>query len=89
MLSAARNSFEDVSSSLGIFLRDPEEWFKEGRLGESKVTLSVESIEEYIHLRNVARADKDWVEADRVRKLLEEAGVELFDRPGGTVWKPK
>ena len=89
MLTAAQNSFENVSEALGIFLRHPDEWFKEGRLGDSKVTLSVEKIEEYIHLRNEARAQKDWVEADRVRKLLEDGGVALFDRQGGTVWKPK
>ncbi len=89
LLSAVLASFEDVSKTLGIFLRDPEEWFKEGRLGTSKVTLPMERIEELIHLRNEARARKDWVEADRVRKILDDGGVELFDRPDGTVWKPK
>jgi len=89
ILSAAKESFDNVSQTLGIFLRDPEEWFQEARLGEHKVTLSVEQIEEYIHIRNEARARKDWAEADRVRKVLDDAGVTLFDRAGGTVWKPK
>jgi len=89
VLTAAQASFDDVSLTLGIFQRDPTEWFQEARLGEHKVTLSVEQIEQYIHLRNEARAQKDWAEADRVRKVLDEAGVTLFDRPGGTVWKPK
>jgi cysteinyl-tRNA synthetase len=89
LLSAVLASFEDVSKTLGIFLRDAEEWFKEGRLADSKVTLSVERIEELIHLRNEARALKNWTEADRVRKVLDDGGVELFDRPDGTVWKPK
>ncbi len=89
MLSAALASFENVSKTLGIFLRNPEEWFKEGRLTDSKVTLSVERIEELIHLRNEARSRKDWAEADRIRKLLEDGGVALYDRPDGTVWKPK
>jgi cysteinyl-tRNA synthetase len=89
VLSAARESFENVSRTLGIFLREPEEWFQEARLGEHKIALSVEQVEEYIHLRNEARAKKDWAEADRIRKLLDDAGVTLFDRPGGTVWKPK
>ncbi len=73
----------------GIFLREPEEWFKEGRLVDSKVSLSVERIEEFIHQRNEARARKDWTEADRFRKVLDDGGVELFDRADGTVWKPK
>jgi cysteinyl-tRNA synthetase len=89
ILSAAQESFDNVSRTLGIFLRDPAEWFGEARLGEHKIALSVEQIEEYIHLRNEARAMKDWAEADRVRKVLDDAGVMLFDRPGGTVWKPK
>jgi cysteinyl-tRNA synthetase len=89
ILTAARDAFENVSETLGIFQRRPEEWFQEARLGEHKVALTVEQIEEYIHLRNVARAGKDWAEADRIRKVLDEAGVALFDRPGGTVWKPK
>ena len=89
ILAAAHDAFEDVSRTLGIFLREPEEWFQEARLGEHKMTLSMEQIEEYIHLRNMAREKKDWAEADRVRKVLDEAGVTLFDRPGGTVWKPK
>ncbi|MDA8100445.1 MAG: cysteine--tRNA ligase [Nitrospiraceae bacterium] len=89
LLTAARDAFDDVSRTLGIFLREPEEWFQGARLGESKVTLSVEQIERYIHERNEARARKDWAEADRIRKVLDEAGVALFDRAGGTVWKPK
>jgi cysteinyl-tRNA synthetase len=89
LLSAAQESFDNVSRTLGIFLRGPEEWFQEARLGEHKMTLSMEEIEQFIHLRNEARAQKDWAEADRVRKVLDDAGVTLFDRPGGTVWKPK
>jgi len=89
LLVAAKAAFDDVAATLGIFLRQPEEWFKEGRLADSKVTLPVERIEELIHLRNEARARKDWTEADRIRKMLDDGGVELFDRPDGTAWKPK
>ncbi len=89
LLVAARTSLDNVSRTLGIFLREPDEWFKEGRLADSKVTLSVERIEELIHLRNEARARKDWPEADRIRNILDEGGVEIFDRPDGTAWKPK
>ncbi len=89
ILSKAMAAFDDVGKTLGLFERSPEEWFTEGRLADSKVTLSVERIEELIHLRNEARARKDWPEADRVRKILDDGGVELFDRPDGTVWKPK
>ncbi len=89
ILAVAQESFDNVAQTLGIFQRRPEEWFSEARLGEHKITLTVEQIEEYIHLRNEARARKDWAEADRIRKALDEGGVALFDRPGGTVWKPR
>jgi cysteinyl-tRNA synthetase len=89
LLSSAAAALENVSKTLGIFLREPGEWFTEGRRADSKVTMPVEQIEEQIHLRNKARAKKDWAEADRIRKALDEAGVELFDRADGTVWKPK
>jgi cysteinyl-tRNA synthetase len=89
ILFAAHASFENVSKTLGIFLRSPEDWFKEGRLADGKVTFSMERIEEFIHLRNEARARRDWTEADRIRQILSDGGVELFDRAEGTVWKPK
>jgi len=89
ILSGAVNAFDAVGRTLGLFTRDPEAWFSESRQAESKVTLSVERIEELIHLRNEARARKDWAEADRIRKVIDDGGVELFDRADGTVWKPK
>lgn len=89
ILSAARDAFDNVGKTLGLFMRVPDDWFKEGRAVDKKVTLPVEKIEELIHLRNEARARKNWAEADRIRKTLDDAGVALFDRPGGTVWKPK
>ncbi len=89
VLSEAARSFDDVGRTLGLFTRDPDTWFTESRQAESKVTLPVEQIEELIHLRNEARARKNWAEADRVRKILDDAGVALYDRADGTVWKPK
>ena len=89
ILVSAGAAFDDVGKTLGLFVRTPEEWFSEGRRTDAKVRLSVERIEELIHLRNEARSRKDWPEADRIRKILDDGGVELFDRPDGTVWKPK
>lgn len=89
ILAAASASLENVGQTLGLFTRDPAEWFRESRIPDNKVTLPVERIEELIHLRNEARAVKNWAEADRIRKMLDDGGVELFDRADGTVWKPK
>ena len=89
ILSAAADAFDNVGRTLGLFTRDPDEWFQEGRRTDGKVSLPVARIEELMLLRNEARIRKDWTEADRIRKVLDEGGVELFDRADGTVWKPK
>jgi cysteinyl-tRNA synthetase len=89
ILAAVSEVFDNVGRTLGLFTRDPDEWFQEGRRADSKVTLPVEQIEDLIRQRNQARGRKDWVEADRIRKVLDDNGVELFDRADGTAWKPK
>ena len=40
-----------------------------------------------IHLRQQARANKDWTTADTIRDRLTELGIALEDRPDGTIWK--
>lgn len=39
--------------------------------------------------RNVARQNKDWAEADRIRKELLSSGYEILDSPQGTSLKKK
>ena len=51
--------------------------------------LKSEKIDEAIQLRNRARSEKNWQEADRIRNELNRQGISLEDTPGGTVWKVK
>lgn len=44
-------------------------------------------VEERIEARSVARARKDFAEADAIRDELAEHGVVLEDKAGGTRWK--
>ena len=44
-------------------------------------------IEELIHRRKVARQEKDFDEADRIRDELHSQGVEIEDTPNGTLWR--
>lgn len=46
-----------------------------------------DDIENYIEQRREARTYKDFQEADRIRDLLKERGIELEDTPQGTRWK--
>jgi cysteinyl-tRNA synthetase len=36
--------------------------------------------------REIARANKDFSESDRLRTLLEESGLEIRDSPQGQSW---
>jgi len=40
-----------------------------------------------IHIRQEARAKKDWPTADIIRDKLTNLGIVLEDRPDGTIWK--
>ena len=40
-----------------------------------------------IELRALARANKDWGAADKIRDGLKELEIALEDRPDGTIWK--
>jgi cysteinyl-tRNA synthetase len=40
-----------------------------------------------IEERNAARASRDWVQADGLRRQLADAGIELTDGPDGTTWR--
>jgi len=49
----------------------------------------VVNLDQRIHARNVARQAKNFAEADRIRKELEEKGILLKDGPEGTTWELK
>jgi cysteinyl-tRNA synthetase len=63
-----------------------EEWldYKKG-----KIDISETEIENKIKLRNKARADKNYAEADNIRDYLLDKGVLIEDKDGKTIWKFK
>jgi cysteinyl-tRNA synthetase len=50
-------------------------------------TLTNERIEELIYQRLSAKKDRNFTEADRIRKELSDQGVVLEDSPQGTTWR--
>lgn len=81
---------------LGILQKDPKEWFqiplKKFQL--ERFSPSVEAglrepeIQTQINLRTMARKNKDFEEADRIRDALAGNGIILEDRPdGSTDWR--
>ncbi len=67
---------------LGILQSDPIEFLQ----GDKK-NIDVQQIEALIAARNKARAEKNWGEADRIRKELTEMSIVLEDGATGTTWK--
>ncbi len=77
---------KETGNVLNIFTRTPEEWY--GALMSVKnIGLTEADILVRIDERKQARERKDWAEADRIRKELEEKGILLEDRKDGTGWK--
>ena len=65
---------------LGILWQDPEEWFK-GDVSD------VAEIEKMIEERILAKKNKDYALADKIRNELKDKGIVLEDTPQGTIWK--
>jgi cysteinyl-tRNA synthetase len=79
-----------MGKELGLKFSEPKIFFqsldKLAQLkGEKKVSSDI--IEEKISLRNIARRNKDWSEADRLRKELADMGVVLEDKGEKTTWR--
>jgi cysteinyl-tRNA synthetase len=66
----------------GYFERKKERFLSSGRL-------TILQIKETIDLRDQARAEKNWAEADRLRNDLQRKGIVIEDTPAGTMWKVK
>ena len=87
-LTIRRDSLKKMGEVLGLIQESPETFWdgkKERWLHRHGST--ARDIEEKIRLRNLARSEKRWDEADRIRNELSEKGLALEDTPGGTLWK--
>ncbi len=57
--------------------------------GTPPISALVQSVEQYINDRNVARKAKNFAESDRIRDQLLAVGIILEDGPTGTTWRRK
>ena len=72
---------------LNILQHNPAEYVnnvKASMLQQANMTTN--DIEKYIAERAVAKQNKDWATADKVRAELLERGIVLKDTPNGTDW---
>lgn len=72
-----------LAGSIGLLQEDADAYFKSGNTDDVAV------IESLIAAREAARADKNWQEADRIRKELADMAVTIEDTSSGTTWKRK
>ncbi|RDI42702.1 cysteine--tRNA ligase [Aquicella lusitana] len=70
-----------LGNVLGVLTSDPEVFFKSG------ATVDSTKIEALIAARNQARHEKNWAEADRIRKELAAMSIVIEDSASGTTWK--
>ena len=72
-----------LAGVLGLLQREPHEFLQSGAADNG---LSADAIEALIAQRNLARANKNWAESDRIRDELAAQGVVLRDAGGETTW---
>jgi cysteinyl-tRNA synthetase len=83
---ADKQIFNSACNFIGLLEETKEEWldYKKGKIDISEI-----EIENKIELRNKARADKNYAEADNIRDYLLDKGVLIEDKDGKTIWKFK
>ena len=73
-------TLRELAATLGLFRKPP----REKSSGDDQLTGKLMDL--LIQLRATARGNKDFATADKIRNSLEELGITLEDRPGGTEW---
>jgi cysteinyl-tRNA synthetase len=82
----AAGMLRETGNVLNLFHRTPEDWYK-ALMAVKEIGLSEDDILARISERQAARERKEWAEADRIRKELEEKGILLEDKKDVTDWK--
>jgi cysteinyl-tRNA synthetase len=66
-------------------MQNPEEW-----IVKKTCDIDANKIDDLIKQRNKARIEKNWAEADKIRYLLDENNIVLYDdKDGNTTWSYK
>ena len=78
--------FVSACQFVGLLNEDYENW---QHYKKDKASINENDILNKIELRNKARKNKDYEEADRIRNELLDKGVLIEDKDGKTIWKFK
>src|SRR5438552_2228398 len=87
-LTALKASVKKMSSVLGLFEDEPQQWLmrRRDRLVRQR-HIDVPKVEGLIGERDAARKAKDFKRADELRAQLKAIGIDIMDLPLGTTWK--
>lgn len=72
-----------LGAVLGLLQEDPERFLQKSDNQE----VDIAQIEALIQMRNEARKNKDWAQADAARDALTKMNIVLEDGPQGTSWR--
>ena len=78
--------FVSACKFIGLLGESNDVWLK---FKKEKVSINESEIQTKLELRNKARKNKDYIEADRIRDELLDKGVLIEDKDGTTLWKFK
>jgi cysteinyl-tRNA synthetase len=78
-----------LGAVLNLLQADPHTMLTTLRQKAADLKITPEEIEQLISDRTQARKDKNWAQADAIRKQLIELDILLEDTPQGTIWKVK
>ena len=81
-----KEQFISACKFIGLLNESNEEWLN---YKKTKVSISEIEILDKIELRNKARKNKNYKEADGIRDELLDKGVLIEDKDGKTIWKFK
>lgn len=87
-LMACTEALRRMGRYVGLFTRSPEQALTELRdRAVVRLKLDVDAIESLMLERVKAREGKNWEASDEIRTKLEAIGVQVLDRPGGSIWQ--
>jgi cysteinyl-tRNA synthetase len=73
---------------LGLFNQSGSDYLEKRQArAAAKSAVDPARIEALIEKRKLARAEKDWAKADKIRDELAQMGVSIKDGPEGTTWR--
>ena len=78
--------FISACQFIGLMTESSIQWYD---FKKNKVSISASEIEKMLSLRDKARENKNYEEADKIRDELLDKGVLIEDKDGKTLWKFK